>query len=465
MWTPDPTSPTKSCETNGLPRWRFHFHLRHWHRWIATAEPAARLIYVPEGLPGLKDREIFIITIGESAALAAVCEGIPCIGLQNAWAWAAGRPHADEQELAEIEAPMPAWALTEFARPYRRVLVLGGSDLMEDGADRRGLELLTAALQNQDIRAQLAYCPSGVVLERGQRRITHQGLYEWLNSPDRRLVKPNVSALFFAAEVLGCADITDSFNARMIADLFPNELAYSRGGWYVWDGCTWSRDGDEIRRKLAVRVAKRYQAYAERLQKLVASATGAYGKKDLPNPLAAWVALITPPISSAMKAAASVQNLRTMDAAFTIAQAHLRVPSDAWDRGPHLLAVQNGVIDLRTGTLQPPSPAFRMTRVAGCAFDPATTAPRFEQFLSEVQPDEEVRAYLQRLIGYAATGDAKEQKFFSFLGGGNNGKSTFIGLILDALGDYALKANPGLLAEQLRQAPQRLGCPRRSERY
>ena len=47
-----------------------------------------------------------------------------------------------------------------------------------------------------------------------------------------------------------------------------------------------------------------------------------------------------------MKAAATVQNLRTMDAAFTIAQAHLRVGSDDWDREPHLLAVHNGVVDL-----------------------------------------------------------------------------------------------------------------------
>ena len=95
-----------------------------------------------------------------------------------------------------------------------------------------------------------------------------------------------------------------------------------------------------------------------------------------------------------------------------------------------------------------------MTRMAGCAYDPAAKAPRFEQFLSEVQTDPEVRAYLQRLIGYAATGEAREQKFFSFVGGGGNGKSTFVGLIMDALGDYALKANAGLLAEQAPDKPR-----------
>jgi putative DNA primase/helicase len=155
-----------------------------------------------------------------------------------------------------------------------------------------------------------------------------------------------------------------------------------------------------------------------------------------------------------MKAAASVQNLRTMDAAFTIAQAHLRVASDSWDREPHLLAVQNGVVDLQTVALHPSTPDFRMTRRAGCAYDPAARAPRFERFLCEVQPDAEVRAYLQRLIGYAATGEAREQKFVSFLGDGGNGKSTFVGAIMDALGDYAMKANPGLLAEQAPDKPR-----------
>jgi putative DNA primase/helicase len=279
-------------------------------------------------------------------------------------------------------------------------------------------------------------------------------VYEWLSSTDRVAAKPNLSALFFAAEVLQCSGITDSFNAHMIADLFRNELAYSRGCWYVWDGRIWSRDSDQIRRRLAARVAEMYRAYAQRLQNLVAIATGAFTKKDLPYPLAAWLRPIAPVISAATKSAATVQNLRTMDAAFTIAQAHLHVASDAWDREHHLLAVYNGVVDLRTGALQAPSPHFRMTRIAGCAYNPAAVAPRFGRFLSEVQPDSEVRAYLQRLIGYAATGEAREQKFFSFVGDGGNGKGTFVSSIMDALGDYAVKANAGLLAEQAPDKPR-----------
>jgi len=59
-----------------------------------------------------------------------------------------------------------------------------------------------------------------------------------------------------------------------------------------------------------------------------------------------------------------------------------------------------------------------------------------------------MRLFLQTLVGYGATGYAREQKFYIFKGVGANGKGTFIGLVLDALGKYAAKANTGMLAEQ-----------------
>ncbi|MFY9939812.1 MAG: hypothetical protein WAK33_23210 [Silvibacterium sp.] len=58
----------------------------------------------------------------------------------------------------------------------------------------------------------------------------------------------------------------------------------------------------------------------------------------------------------------------------------------------------------------------------------------FETFLAQVQPDRAMQLFLQSLAGYAATGHAREQKFYVFKGPGANGKGTFIGLLMDALG-------------------------------
>ena len=44
--------------------------------------------------------------------------------------------------------------------------------------------------------------------------------------------------------------------------------------------------------------------------------------------------------------------------------------------------------------------------------------------------NEELVGYLQRIIGYALTGDVSEQILLFFYGTGGNGKSTFLGVIL-----------------------------------
>jgi len=53
--------------------------------------------------------------------------------------------------------------------------------------------------------------------------------------------------------------------------------------------------------------------------------------------------------------------------------------------------------------------------------------------------------YLQRLAGYALTGDIREHVLAFFFGKGANGKSTFLRTLLTILGDYASPAPRGLL--------------------
>ena len=53
--------------------------------------------------------------------------------------------------------------------------------------------------------------------------------------------------------------------------------------------------------------------------------------------------------------------------------------------------------------------------------------------------------YLQRVIGYALTGDVSEQCLWFLYGNGSNGKSTFLSTILAMLGDYGMQAVSDLL--------------------
>jgi putative DNA primase/helicase len=147
-------------------------------------------------------------------------------------------------------------------------------------------------------------------------------------------------------------------------------------------------------------------------------------------------------------AAKEIANLRGIDSALTLAQPHLHVPDDQWDRDPYLLAVRNGVVDLRTSKLHTAVPEQWITKMAGTEYDPTSKAAAFREFLDRVQPDPEIRKYLQRLAGYSAIGRANEQLFFIFVGGGANGKGTYMGVVMDALGEYAVKGPLSVLAQQ-----------------
>lgn len=115
------------------------------------------------------------------------------------------------------------------------------------------------------------------------------------------------------------------------------------------------------------------------------------------------------------------------------------------DADPGLLNCANGTLDLRTGDLRAHDPGDLITKMAGAAFDPAAEGAAFSAFLGRVQPDPDMRAYLGRLIGHALEGRVLEHILPIFHGDGANGKGTFTGAILAALGDYADAADPDLL--------------------
>lgn len=100
---------------------------------------------------------------------------------------------------------------------------------------------------------------------------------------------------------------------------------------------------------------------------------------------------------------------------------------DSWDVDAHLLGVQNGVIDLRTGVLRPGRPEDRITLVSPVSYDPNASTARWRQFVLDVcDGNSELADYFQVVCGYILTGETGEQCFWIFYGEGANGKSTFL---------------------------------------
>ncbi|MFQ6551889.1 phage/plasmid primase, P4 family [Aestuariibius insulae] len=77
-----------------------------------------------------------------------------------------------------------------------------------------------------------------------------------------------------------------------------------------------------------------------------------------------------------------------------------------------------------------------ITKLMPVEYDPDATCPKFDRFLATVQPDPEMRAFLQRWFGLSVTA-LPVQKFLYCYGMGANGKSLLAGLMRRMLGDYA----------------------------
>lgn len=138
-----------------------------------------------------------------------------------------------------------------------------------------------------------------------------------------------------------------------------------------------------------------------------------------------------------------------ISAMLSLARGHQRmlVEHSELDHHPHLLNVQNGEIDLRTGALMPHNPDHLLTMQAPVYFDPEAAAPLWEKCLERWQPDPAVRTYLQRIIGSAITGYPVERLFIN-VGDGGNGKSKFYGALSTVLGPYYVIPHKSLLVAE-----------------
>ncbi|WHY75725.1 phage/plasmid primase, P4 family [Neobacillus sp. WH10] len=118
-----------------------------------------------------------------------------------------------------------------------------------------------------------------------------------------------------------------------------------------------------------------------------------------------------------------------------------------FDSHKFLFNCNNGVIDLKTGELLQHERDLLLTKMSPIKYDSTVDCPNWKSFLRSIfltpagNPDTELIEYLQKAIGYSLTGITKEQIMFFLFGNGRNGKSTFINVIQDLMGDYAKQTN------------------------
>lgn len=214
---------------------------------------------------------------------------------------------------------------------------------------------------------------------------------------------------------------TDVGNGIRMVDLWGDRILYCHpeGVWYVWNQKIWKRDDTaEIDRMAKATVRSIYQEGLD--------ADNFETQKIL------------------LKHALASESKGRIEAMIHMAksEAGIVVLPDRFDEDRYLFNVQNGTIDLRTGQLRPHDQQDYMSKISPITYDPNATCPRWLEFLGTIfSGNESLIHYMQRLSGYALTGDTKEEEFDIFYGTGGNGKSKFCNEIAYILGDYFVKAN------------------------
>ena len=146
--------------------------------------------------------------------------------------------------------------------------------------------------------------------------------------------------------------------------------------------------------------------------------------------------------------AASLGNKKRISPAISFAESNrdIVVNAEELDADKLLVGVRNGVVNLADGSFQPHSRDHLVTRRLDVAFDATATAPTFERFLAEVQPESDMRGFLQRLSGYWITGETREHILPFHYGTGANGKGTFLEqVMLKQFGNYGAKLTDSLV--------------------
>lgn len=118
-----------------------------------------------------------------------------------------------------------------------------------------------------------------------------------------------------------------------------------------------------------------------------------------------------------------------------LAESHLFVHCQQWDKGCHLLPFRNGVLDVQSGDLKPHSPDHRIRWSLPYDYDSSATCEPIQQWLLEANNGYDDRVQLCRAwVKAVLLGRFDLQHFLNLTGPGGTGKGTFFRLVQAVVG-------------------------------
>lgn len=259
----------------------------------------------------------------------------------------------------------------------------------------------------------------------------------------------------------------DLGNAKRLRRRYGCDIVYVIGeNWHTWDRRRYLRERSDMPHEAMKLVHKTVEAIHNEANALRAAlqderdALVAQGTLQ-GEALAARQKADRERVSALRKWATRSGNSDKIAGALKQARPYRKRDADEMDADPYLINCANGTLELFPAAPPeilydgcsdegPPLPRLRdharedlITRLAPTEWRGAEVrGEKWERFLRLIQPEEDIRLYLQRLAGYSATADNGEQVFSIHYGNGANGKSTFVECIAGVLGDYVQTVDP-----------------------
>lgn len=138
---------------------------------------------------------------------------------------------------------------------------------------------------------------------------------------------------------------------------------------------------------------------------------------------------------SQMEGWRSVLSAGRLGSLVRLARGVLERKPDDFDNDPDMFNCPNGILDLRTGQLQPHDPDQFMTKLSGCDYVKGATHPDWDTALTALPG--EVVDWFQLRAGQAITGHMTPDDLAIICqGGGANGKSTISDALAEVSGKY-----------------------------
>ena len=267
-----------------------------------------------------------------------------------------------------------------------------------------------------------------------------------LESEKKDKSKPKDIPFWF---VLWTAQNEQEGAARLIVELLRDEYVYdhTEGQWYRYNGVHWEQDRISQVYVERYRVVDLYAAHAEEAAK---RRTQAAKNKD--KNAEQHEKYIEDLFNKQIKQLQRINYVRGVLELARSGKDRLATDGSDWDQNPNYLATTNVVIDLRTGGSREGRPRDMIRTAAPTRYDGIDAPhPRWTQFLNEIfQKDQEIIAFVQRVLGMSLIGAQLEHILVVLWGQGRNGKSVLTDVIEYVLGQLSGTIQPETLLEQSR---------------